>query len=79
MEYLTRLIYTLILIIISIPALSSIFIFFGIEIEIYGSYMLWMMSVALFSSLLAPKETPKLFTILDGYLKKVPKTIPILQ
>lgn len=73
MEYLTRLIYTLIVIIISIPALSSVFIFFGLEFEIYGSYMMWMAAVAIFSSLLAPNtEVPKLITLLDGYLKSDP-------
>ena len=70
MEYLTRFIYTLIVIIISIPALSSVFIFFELELEVYGSYMMWMAAVAIFSSLLAPnKEVPKLITLLDGYLK----------
>lgn len=56
MEYLTRFIYTLIVIIISIPALSSIFIFFGLELETYGAYLTWMAAVAIFSSLLAPKN-----------------------
>ena len=56
MEYLTRLIYTLIIIIISIPALSSVFIFFDIELETYGSYMMWMAAVAIFSSLLSPNN-----------------------
>ena len=70
MEYLTRFIYTLIVIIISIPALSSVFIFFELELEVYGSYMMWMAAVAIFSSLLAPnKEVPKLIKLLDGYLK----------
>lgn len=73
MEYLTRFIYTLIVIIISIPALSSVFIFFEIELEVYGSYMMWMAAVAIFSSLLASnKEVPKLITLLDGYLKLDP-------
>ncbi len=70
MEYLTRFIYTLIVIIISIPALSSVFIFFEIELEIYGSYMMWMAAVAIFSSLLAPNaEVPKLIKLIDRYLK----------
>ena len=73
MEYLTRFIYTLIVIIISIPALSSVFIFFELELEVYGSYMMWMAAVAIFSSLLAPNtEVPKLITLLDGYLKSDP-------
>jgi len=69
MEYFTRLIYTLLVIIISIPALSSIFIFFGISLEVYASYLLWLAAVAIFSSILAPNtEIPKLITLLDRYL-----------
>ena len=67
MQYFTRLVYTLIVIIISIPALSSIFIFFGISLEVYASYLMWMAAVALFSSILAPNtEIPKLITLLGG-------------
>ena len=70
MEYFTRLIYTLLIIIISIPALSSIFIFFGISLEVYASYLSWLAAVAIFSSILAPNtEIPKLITLLDRYLK----------
>ena len=70
MEYFTRLIYTLLVIIISIPALSSIFIFFGISLEVYASYISWLAAVAIFSSILAPNtEIPKLITLLDRYLK----------
>ena len=67
MQYFTRLIYTLIIIIICIPALSSVFIFFELELEVYGSYLMWMAAVAIFSSILAPNnEDPKLINLLKN-------------
>jgi outer membrane biosynthesis protein TonB len=52
MKYFTFLIYTLIFITITIPVGIVIFDFFDIRFDVYGSYLLWFIALALFNALL---------------------------
>ena len=52
MKYFTFLIYTLLFITITIPVSFVIFDFFDIKFEVYGSYLLWFIALALFNALL---------------------------
>lgn len=52
MKYFTFLIYTLIFITITIPVGIIIFDFFDIRFDVYGSYLLWFIALALFNALL---------------------------
>ena len=54
---LNQILYTLIFSVMLIYVSSVAFSFFGIGFEVYGNYMLWIIALAIFSSIL-PSETP---------------------
>ena len=64
MQYFSNLIFTLLLIIIAIPATKTICEFFSIEPQVYGSYMLWFISLMLFIALLPQDNKSDLMKIL---------------
>lgn len=53
MEYFTFLLYTLMFIIVMVPAAIFIFKFFDVPFEVYGNYVLWFVALALFNAFLA--------------------------
>ena len=56
MEYLTFLLCTILLIIITVPVAIIIFEFFDIKFEAYGNYLMWFISLALFNAILPVKQ-----------------------
>jgi len=62
MEYFTFLLYTILLITITIPVGVVIFDFFDIKFEVYGNYLLWFVVLALFNAFL-PYQKANIFDI----------------
>ena len=62
MEYFTFLLYTILLITITIPVGVVIFDFFEIKFEVYGNYLLWFVVLALFNAFL-PYQKANIFDI----------------
>jgi len=62
MEYFTFLLYTILLITITIPVGVVIFDFFEIKFEVYGNYLLWFVVLALFNAFL-PYQKSNIFDI----------------
>ena len=60
MEYFTFFIYTLFFLSILTPVLIVIFDFFDIKMEVYGSYLLWFIALALFNAIL-PYQNKNIF------------------
>ena len=60
MEYFTFFIYTLLFLSILTPVLIVIFDFFDIKMEVYGSYLLWFIALALFNAIL-PYQNKNIF------------------
>ena len=52
MEYLSFLLYTILLIIITVPVINLAFEFFDIPFKTYGIYLLWFVFIALLNALL---------------------------
>jgi hypothetical protein len=52
MKYFSFLVYTLMFITITVPVAIVIFDFFDIQFEVYGSYLFWFISLALFNAIL---------------------------
>jgi hypothetical protein len=55
MEMLKKLVYTLLLTLLLSFIITTAFTFFGIGVEAYGNYLLWMIALALFFSILPGK------------------------
>ena len=55
-----RLLYSIIGIAIFFMVVSSIFTFFGIGFDIYGNYMLWLVAIIIFYTIL-PQEGSTIF------------------
>ena len=55
-----RLLYSIIGIAIFFMIVSSIFTFFGIGFDVYGNYMLWLVAIIIFYTIL-PQEGSTIF------------------
>ena len=55
-----RLLYSIIGIAIFFMVVSSIFTFFGIGFDIYGNYMLWLVAIIIFYTIV-PQEGSTIF------------------
>jgi hypothetical protein len=55
-----RLLYSIIGIAIFFMVVSSIFTFFGIGFDVYGNYMLWLVAIIIFYTIL-PQEGSTIF------------------
>lgn len=60
MSGITKIIYTLITIILLSIIITVMFSFFGIGFDVYGNYLLWFIALGVFYSLL-PSETGNVF------------------
>ena len=60
MEYFNFILYTLLFIAILTPVAIIVFDFFNISFAVYGSYLLWIIALALFNAIL-PIEIKNIF------------------
>jgi hypothetical protein len=60
MEYLTFLLYTILIIVAIIPVIITIFDFFDVKFDVYGNYLFWFIALALFNAIL-PLKQPNIF------------------
>ena len=60
MEYFTFLLYTILFLSILTPVVIVIFDFFDVKFETYGSYLFWVIALALFNALL-PYQPKNIF------------------
>jgi TM2 domain-containing membrane protein YozV len=60
MSGITKIIYTLVTVLLLSFIITSMFSFFGIGFDIYGNYLLWFIALAVFYSIL-PAETGTIF------------------
>lgn len=60
MSGITKIIYTLVTVLLLSFIITSMFSFFGIGFDIYGNYLLWFIALAVFYSIL-PTETGTIF------------------
>ena len=56
MSGITKIIYTLVTVLLLSFIITSMFSFFGIGFDIYGNYLLWFIALALFNALLPYKK-----------------------